>query len=202
MHRAASHWAGQGAAPGRAIVNTASPAGTNPPPGAISYVASKAGVAAITAAAATELAHLGVRVNALAPMARSRMTDAVPKLDAIMRQPARGFDRMAPDNVSRVMLYLASPDCRFTGRVFGVDGDDIYLFEGMSALTRVSNGNKAWDHDALAAALRPVDPQDHAYMIAPSLHVRPGAPRQEVLDALERIARGETPAPLWAPIDR
>jgi len=202
MQRAASHWAEQGAAPGRAIVNTASPAGTNPPPGAISYVASKAGVAAITAAAATELAHLGVRVNALAPMARSRMTDAVPKLDAIMRQPARGFDRMAPDNVSRVMLYLASPDCRFTGRVFGVDGDDIYLFEGMSAQTHVSNGNEAWDHDALTAALRPVDPQDHAYMIAPSLHVRPGAPRQEVLDALERIARGETPAPLWAPIDR
>ncbi len=144
MHWAARHWATQGPELGRAIVNTSSPAGTNPPPGAISYVASKAAVAAITASAATELAHLGVRVNALAPMARSRMTDAVPRLDTIMRAPETGFDRMAPDNVARLMLYLASPDCRFTGRVFGVDGDDIYLFEGMSAETRVSNGGAAW----------------------------------------------------------
>ncbi len=200
MHWAARHWAAQGPALGRAIVNTSSPAGTNPPPGAISYVASKAAIAAITVSAATELAHLGVRVNALAPMARSRMTDAVPKLDAIMRPPAHGLDRMAPDNVSRLMLYLAAPECRFTGRVFGVDGDDIYLFEGMSAETHVANGGAAWDHDALARALAQVEQQDRAYMIAPNLHVRAGSPRREVLDAFDRIGRGE-PVQVWKPID-
>jgi len=56
-----------------------------------------------------------------------------------MRAPPSGFDRMAPDNVSRLMLYLASPNCRFTGRIFGVDGDDIDLFEGMGAETHASN---------------------------------------------------------------
>jgi NAD(P)-dependent dehydrogenase (short-subunit alcohol dehydrogenase family) len=201
MHWAARHWAGQGAALGRAIVNTSSPAGTNPPPGAISYVASKAAVAAITASAATELAHLGVRVNALAPMARSRMTDAVPKLDTIMRPPETGFDRMSPDNVSRLMLYLASPDCRFTGRVFGVDGDDIYLFEGMSAETHVSNEGAPWQHRDLVGALEHVDLQDRAYMIAPNMHVRAGSPRREVLEAFERLARGED-VQVWKPIDR
>jgi len=200
MHWAARHWASQGPALGRAIVNTSSPAGTNPPPGAISYVASKAAVAAITASAATELAHLGVRVNALAPMARSRMTDAVPKLDAIMRPPETGFDRMSPDNIARLMLYLASPDCRFTGRVLGVDGDDIYLFEGMSAQTHISNRGAPWAHDGLTKALLAVDPQDKAWMIAPGLHVSPGAPRQDVLDAFEKIERGET-VQLWKPID-
>jgi NAD(P)-dependent dehydrogenase (short-subunit alcohol dehydrogenase family) len=200
MHWAARHWASEGPALGRAIVNTSSPAGTNPPPGAISYVASKAGVAAITMAAATELAHLGVRVNALAPMARSRMTDAVPKLDDIMRAPAQGFDRMAPDNVSRIMLYLASADCRFTGRIFGVDGDDVYLFEGMSAETRVSNGGNAWTREGLTRALGAVDPQDHAYMVAPNLHVRAGSPRREVLDAFDKVARGES-VQLWKPIN-
>jgi NAD(P)-dependent dehydrogenase (short-subunit alcohol dehydrogenase family) len=200
MHWAARHWAGIGPAPGRAIVNTSSPAGTNPPPGAISYVASKAAVAAITVSAATEIAHLGVRVNALAPMARTRMTDAVPKLDAIMRPPVAGFDRMAPDNVARLMLYLVSPDCRFTGRVFGIDGDDIFLFEGMSAQTHVGNGGAAWSHAALVEALRGVDPQDQAYMIAPGLHVRAGAPRREVLDALDRIGEG-APGRLWNRID-
>jgi NAD(P)-dependent dehydrogenase (short-subunit alcohol dehydrogenase family) len=202
MHWALRHWANIGPQPGRAVVNTSSPAGTNPPPGATSYCVSKAGVAALTVATAAEIAHLGVRVNAIAPMARSRMTDAVPKLDAIMKPPASGFDRMAPDNVSRLMRYLASPGCRFTGRIFGVDGDDIYLFEGMSAATHVSNGGIAWESAALAKALEPLDRQDRAWMIAPNLHIRPGAPRTEVLDALGVIEAGGQAEALWRPINR
>lgn len=202
MHWAACHWAAAGPEAGRAIVNTASPAGTNPVPGATSYCVSKAGVAALTIATAAELAHLGVRVNALAPMARSRMTDAVPMLDAIMREPESGFDRMAPENIARLMFYLASPACRFTGRVFGVDGDDIYLFEGMSAETHVSNGGAAWDVETLARALEPLDRQDRAYMIAPNLHLRAGSPPQGALDALDAIGQGEAARPAWTPIDR
>ena len=134
-------------------------------------------------------------------MTRSRMTDAVPKLDAIMRKPEQGFDRMAPENVSRLMLYLASPACRFTGRVFGVDGDDLYLFEGMSAETRVSNGGSAWEYAALVGAMSEVEQQDRAYMIAPNMHLRAGAPRREALDALDAIARGEDAPPVWKPIN-
>jgi NAD(P)-dependent dehydrogenase (short-subunit alcohol dehydrogenase family) len=200
MHWAVRHWAQQGPEPGRAIVNTSSPAGTNPPPGATSYCVSKAGVAALTMATASEIAHLGVRVNALAPMARSRMTDAVPMLDDIMRAPDVGFDRMAPDNISRLMLYLASPACRFTGRIFGVDGDDIYLFEGMSAETHLSNGGAAWEHDALALALDAVEQQDRAFMIAPNMHVRAGAPSRAALDALDAVARGARAEPAWKSI--
>ena len=201
MHWASKHWASKGPASGRAVINTTSPAGTNPPPGATSYCVSKAGVAALTIATATELAHLGVRVNALAPMARSRMTDAVPKLDEIMRTPASGFDRMSPDNVSRLMLYLASPDCRFTGRIFGVDGDDIYIFEGMSADTHLSNAGHPWDHAELSQALAGVDRQDRSYMIAPSRRNRAGSPPLEAFDALARAAAGEPVERLWKPID-
>lgn len=200
-HWAARHWASKGPEPGRAIINTSSPAGTNPPPGATSYCVSKAGVAALTIATAAELAHLGVRVNALAPMARSRMTDAIPKLGDIMRPPTSGFDRMSPDNISRLMLYLALPDCRFTGRIFGVDGDDIYLFEGMSAETHLSNGGQAWNQADLRRALETVDRQDRAYMIAPSLHDRTGSPPRQALDTLDRLAAGETVEPPWRPIN-
>jgi NAD(P)-dependent dehydrogenase (short-subunit alcohol dehydrogenase family) len=199
LHWATVHWAERGAALGRAVVNTASPAGTNPPPGAISYVVSKAAVAALTTASASEIAHLGVRVNAIAPMARSRMTDAVPKLGELMKVP-EGFDRMAPENASRLVRYLVSPECRFTGRVFGVDGDDIYLFEGMSADNHVSNGGKAWEQAELAAALERVPQQDMACMIAPSLRLRAGSPRQEVLDGFGKIARGEPVTRFWKPI--
>ena len=201
MHWAVRHWAGEAPEAGRAIINTSSPAGTNPPPGATSYCVSKAGVAALTIATASEIAHLGIRVNAIAPMARSRMTDAVPILDDIMRPPEQGFDRMAPDNVSRLMLYLASPSCRFTGRVFGLDGDDIYLFESMSAETHVSNGGAAWEQKALARALEQVDQQDRAYMIAPGIHARAGSPSRDALDVLDRIARGEMAGRAWSPIN-
>lgn len=201
MHWAVAHWARQGPAPGRAIINTSSPAGTNPPPGATSYCVSKAGVAALTIATASEIAHLGIRVNAMAPMARSRMTDAVPMLDEIMRRPETGFDRMSPENISRLMLYLASPACRFTGRIFGVDGDDIYLFEGMSAETHISNGGAAWSSEALACALEAVDQQDRAYMIAPNIHARAGSPSLEALEALDSIARGEAAQKAWKAIN-
>jgi len=200
MHWAAQYWASQGPEIGRAVVNTASPAGTNPPPGAISYVVSKAGVAALTVATATELAHLGVRVNALAPMARSRMSDAIPVLEKIMRVPEQGLDRMAPENISNLMLYLASPDCRFTGRVFAVDGDAIYLFENMSAETRISNGDKAWEHAELVRAMADAPLQSRSFMVAPSLHIREEAPGTNVLDAFDKIARGE-PVEVWKRID-
>lgn len=202
MHWAARHWEGARLEAGRAVVNTASPAGTNPVPGATSYCVSKAGVAALTIATATELAHLGVRVNALAPMARSRMTDAVPMLDGIMRVPETGFDRMAPENVARVMRYLVSPACRFTGRVFGVDGDDIYLFQGMSAETRISNGGVAWEADGLAGALATLNRQDQSWMIAPNAHLCAGSPPQAVLETLDAVGRGEAVRPVWTPIDR
>ncbi|WP_336980850.1 SDR family NAD(P)-dependent oxidoreductase [Altererythrobacter fulvus] len=201
LHWAARYWETQGPELGRAVINTSSPAGTNPPPGAISYVVSKAGVAALTMAAGTELCHLGVRVNALAPMARSRMSDAIPILDEIMKVPETGLDRMAPENVSRLMLYLASPDCRFTGRVFGVDGDRIYLFQSMSAETAIDNGAMAWTHPGLAAALETLPQRDASWMIAPDLHIQAGAPPQEVLDAFGRIAQGES-VEVWKPIDR
>ena len=198
-HWAARHWESVGPRLGRAIINTSSPAGTNPPPGAISYVVSKAGVAALTISSATELAHLGVRVNALAPMARSRMSDAISLLDEAMKVPESGLDRMNPANISRVMLYLASPDCRFTGRIFGIDGDRIYLFEEMSAETVVSNNGEAWTHDALTAAMQSVSQQSRSMMIAPALYLRAGSPTQEVLDAFEKIGQGEA-VRLWQPL--
>lgn len=201
LHWAARYWETKGPELGRAVINTSSPAGTNPPPGAISYVVSKAGVAALTMAAATELCHLGVRVNALAPMARSRMSEAVPILDEIMKVPETGLDRMAPENVSRLMLYLASPDCRFTGRVFGVDGDRIYLFQSMSAETAIDNGAMAWTHPGLTAALETLPQRDASWMIAPDLHIQAGAPPHDVLDAFIRLARGEH-VEVWKPIDR
>jgi NAD(P)-dependent dehydrogenase (short-subunit alcohol dehydrogenase family) len=198
-HWAASHWAAQGPRAGRAIINTSSPAGTNPAVGSPGYCASKAGVAAFTISAAAELAPLGVRVNAIAPMARSRMTLAVPVLEEIMKPVEQGFDRVAPRHVSPLVVWLASDHCRFTGRVFGIEGDDLFLFEGWSAEHRFNNGHESWSVESLSRVLSDVDRQDRGYMIAPSFHGRGAAPSDETLAALAEVQAGGANGPTEDP---
>jgi len=184
---AAQHWKEVGPQAGRAIINTSSPAGTNPLPGSTAYCASKAGVIALTIATAGELAALGVRVNAIAPMARTRLTDAVKELDEIMRKPEHGFDRVAPENVSPLVTYLASPECRFTGRVFGCEGDDIYLFDGFSANSHFNNAEKQWTQDRIVRALEAVDRQDRGMIILPSARIPGAQPSDDVLAHLAAL---------------
>jgi len=185
---ASQRWKAIGPEAGRAIVNTASPAGTNPLPGSTAYCVSKAGVIALTITTAAELAPLGVRVNAIAPMARTRLTDAVPALDEIMKKPEQGFDRVAPENVSPLVIYLASPQCRFTGRVFGAEGDDIFLFDGFSANNHFNNSQKQWTPAAIARALEAVDAQDRGLMILPGARIPGAQPSDDVMRALEQLA--------------
>jgi NAD(P)-dependent dehydrogenase (short-subunit alcohol dehydrogenase family) len=186
-HAAARHWRSLGPRPGRAIVNTSSPAGTNPAPGSPSYCASKAGVAAFTIAAATELASLGVRVNAIAPMARTRMTLAVAAHEEALRPVAQGFDRVEPEHVAPLVVYLASPRCRFTGRVFGIEGDDLYVFDGWSAEQHFNNARRRWSLAELERVLGGVDRQDRGWYIAPSRRLPGPAPSDATLAELDEV---------------
>jgi len=186
-HWAAQHWQQIGSAPGRAIVNTTSPAGTNPAPGSAPYCASKAGVIALTITSAAELAPLGVRVNAIAPMARTRMTEAVAVLADILRKPEKGFDRIAPEHASPLVTYLASMRCRFTGRVFGIEGDDLYLFDGFSANQHFNNEQNPWTVEGIEQALRAVDLQDRGLMIAPGRRLSGLQPSDATLAALGQL---------------
>jgi NAD(P)-dependent dehydrogenase (short-subunit alcohol dehydrogenase family) len=129
---AAAYWRDQskaGAAVDARLVNTTSGAGLMGSVGQTNYVAAKAGIAAFTINAAAELARYGVTANAIAPSARTRLTETV--FPDMMARPEAGFDAMAPDNISPLVVWLGSTESRgVTGRVFEVEGGVISVADG------------------------------------------------------------------------
>jgi NAD(P)-dependent dehydrogenase (short-subunit alcohol dehydrogenase family) len=133
---AARHWRDRAKAgedvQGR-IVNTSSPSGLYGNVGQTNYGAAKAGIAAFTVIAAQELARYGVTVNAIAPVAATRMTIPLRKGAPPERGPDE-FDPGDPANVSPLVVWLGSVDAAaVTGRVFDVRGGRIAVAEGWHA---------------------------------------------------------------------
>lgn len=122
-HHAAAYWRSESKAgrevTGR-IINTTSPAGLYGNPGQTNYGAAKAGIAAFTIIAAKELERYGVTVNAVCPVAATRMTEAF------------GFgDDLAPKWVSPVVCWLASiRSSSVSGHVFDATGRGLAVLEG------------------------------------------------------------------------
>ncbi|MFI8851627.1 SDR family oxidoreductase [Streptomyces sp. NPDC053499] len=156
MKHAAGYWRGEAKA-GRTrrarIVNTSSGAGLLGAVGQGNYAAAKAGVAALTLVAAAEFGRYGVQVNAVAPAARTRMTERT--FAARMAAPADGgFDPMAPENVSPLVVHLGSDACEgITGRVFEAEGGRITLMDGWRRAAHIDKGTR-WEPAELAAPLR------------------------------------------------
>ncbi|MGH8995813.1 MAG: SDR family oxidoreductase [Acidimicrobiales bacterium] len=113
------------------VINTSSTSGLLGNPGQTNYGAAKAGIGAFTVIAAQELSRYGVRVNAIAPAARTRMTEATPGLSDVIKAPDGGaFDIWDPANISPLVAYLATEKSPVTGKVFFVQGGTVRLFQG------------------------------------------------------------------------
>ena len=140
-HHAAARWRARvketGDPANAAIVNTASESGLYGNAGQSNYAAAKAGIASMTIVMARELERLGVRVNAIAPVARTRLTEGLGG-DA-MKPDESGFDKFAPENVAAVACWLASDAAQgISGQVVKVQGGTIQLLEGWRPLTEVT----------------------------------------------------------------
>ena len=148
------------------IVNTSSGAGLQGSVAQSNYSTAKAGIAALTLVQAVELERYGIRVNALAPAARTAMTESVAGMAAKVRKPDDGsFDFWDPANVASLVVWLASPlSAHVTGRVFEASGGQISLADGWRVGPMRDKGAR-WDPaevgavvDALIASAVPPQP--------------------------------------------
>jgi NAD(P)-dependent dehydrogenase (short-subunit alcohol dehydrogenase family) len=155
LRHAAAYWkerskAGEQVA--GAVINTASASGTfMPNAGQVNYGTAKAGIAAMTLVAAQELERYGVRVNAIAPIARTRLTLATPGMGAIFAAPvAEGeFDAFSPANIAPLVAYLATEKCPHNGKVFGAQGGSIQELVGWHT-ARTIDTDGPWTIDEIA----------------------------------------------------
>src|SRR5882757_2716381 len=125
MRHAAAYWRAQskaGSTPDARIINTSSGAGLQGSVGQANY---------------------GVTVNAIAPSARTRMTETV-FADMMSTQDA-AFDAMAPENISPLVVWLGSVESRdVTGKMFEVEGGIVRVAEGWAHGPQVDKGAR-WD---------------------------------------------------------
>lgn len=134
------------------IINTSSGAGLQGSIGQSNYSAAKGGIASLTLVQAAELGRYGVTANALAPAARTAMTEgAMPEL---VKKPEDGsFDAWAPENVAPLVVWLGSEQSgHVTGQVFESQGGRISLGDGWrTGVTR--DKGAAWRVEEVGAAV-------------------------------------------------
>ncbi|MGV0794519.1 SDR family oxidoreductase [Mycolicibacterium sp. XJ1819] len=166
LRHAAVYWRSESKA-GRtveaSVLNTSSGSGLRGNPGQINYASAKSGIAMMTLVAARELSRYGVRVNAIAPVARTRLTENTPGLgDRIGQQ--EGFDKWAPENVSPLVAWLVSPECRLSGEVFGIVGGRIARQKCWTE-QEVFDIDRRWSVDELKSALEhiPAGPSEFVF---------------------------------------
>ncbi|MBM7520269.1 SDR family oxidoreductase [Nocardioides nitrophenolicus] len=147
LRHAGAYWraeAKEGRQRAARVINTSSGAGLQGSLGQTTYSAAKAGIAGMTLVAAVELGRYGVTVNAIAPVAKTRMTEGA-------------FDTSAmalPEDNSPVVAWLASEEAGdVTGRVIEIDGSVITVENGWSHGPARDNGAR-WEAEKVGVALR------------------------------------------------
>jgi NAD(P)-dependent dehydrogenase (short-subunit alcohol dehydrogenase family) len=148
---AASYWRAKsketGAPVNAKIVNTASESGLYGNAGQANYAAAKAGIGSLTIVMARELERIGVRVNAIAPVARTRLTEQV--AGDFMNPKEGEFDRFAPENIAAVVAWLASDLSEgVTGQVVKITGGQVQLLRGWRPITEATD-DKPWTIDTI-----------------------------------------------------
>ena len=157
------------------VINTSSPSGVFGNVGQANYGAAKAGIVGFTLIAAQELQRYGVTVNALAPNARTRMTESAFELPT----DDGGFDALAPRNNTPIVVALCADEAQsITGQVFHIFGGAVNMLTPWSPGELFARGD-GWEPGALLEELLERLPD--------------GAAPAELVEQLERVGGTYTP---------
>jgi NAD(P)-dependent dehydrogenase (short-subunit alcohol dehydrogenase family) len=143
---AAAYWREQskaGTPVKAALIHTSSTSGLLGNPGQANYGAAKSGIATFSQICSMELGRYGVRSNAIAPAARTRLTEQTPGLSEVVKAPDAGtFDAWDPSNVSPFVAYLATEDCEINGEAFLVQGGVVQRFAPWTLSEKIDKGDR------------------------------------------------------------
>jgi NAD(P)-dependent dehydrogenase (short-subunit alcohol dehydrogenase family) len=150
----ADHWRTESKAgnqPVASIVNVSSTSGLIGAVGQTNYGAGKAAIAALTVILAQEIGRYGVRVNAIVPVARTRMTQDLPGIGEMVAAPAdpAAFDVYHPGNVSPLVAWLLTATAPGTGEVYYAKGGEIRRFAPWSYDWTIDKGAR-WSVEEIA----------------------------------------------------
>ncbi|ONH55488.1 short-chain dehydrogenase [Frankia sp. CcI49] len=137
-----AHKAGRSLRP--SVINTASTSGLFGNVGQGNYGAAKSGIASLTTIAQLEMERFGVRLNAICPAARTRLTE-----NLLADTTTAEFDVEDPANISPFVAYLATEDCPLAGRTFYVHGGSVSLFHPWAIVDTIEAGRR-WTIEELA----------------------------------------------------
>jgi NAD(P)-dependent dehydrogenase (short-subunit alcohol dehydrogenase family) len=149
---AAAYWRDQSKAGNegkRSVINTSSTSGLFGNVGQTNYGAAKTGIATFSIIANQELSRYGVRVNAIAPAAATRLIGTIPGQEGAENIDKDAWTPMDPGNVSPFVAYLATEGCPINGRVFFVMGGEVSLFQPFVVVDKIEKDGR-WTLEELA----------------------------------------------------
>ena len=137
---------------GGRIVNTSSTSGLLGNFGQANYGAAKAGIYGLTRVAAIELAKYEITVNAIAPMAMTRMLESLPGIDQ-----ETASQTLAPERIAPLVAFLATESAaKITGMTFGVEGNEIFTYRMLTSHGVTRQETTRWTIDAIETCLEEI----------------------------------------------
>jgi NAD(P)-dependent dehydrogenase (short-subunit alcohol dehydrogenase family) len=128
--------------------------------GQANYCAAKLGVAGLSKAIALDMHKFGVRSNAVAPFAWTRMVSSIPDETPEQKRRVEGLKKLVPEKIAPFVVALCSEQARHvTGQIFGVRNNEIYLFSQPRPL-RTAHTSDGWTPQTVIDRVLPLFEND------------------------------------------
>ncbi len=136
------------------IVNIVSSAGLYGNFGQAAYASAKAGLVGLTRVTAMDLQRAAITCNAIAPFARTRVTDTIQPANEAQKTYKERAVRIAPSHVAALVSALCLPSAgKITGQIFGVRGREVFLFSQARPIAQLVNKTGDWAVEELGSKL-------------------------------------------------